>query len=160
QQLGTAAAPDNVTINSTGVLQLNAGDNQIVGALTFNSGLSEAQVQTAAALTVVGSVTSGGVVLSPTANLPGGIPDVSDFNPSATHGRGAGRLPLPPAGGPTTISNVANPPAVFNGGEEDLHIAVPINAPGIILEKQGTGVLVVFTLPTGLGAVQIDGGTF
>lgn len=159
QQLGTAAAPDNVIINSTGNLVLNAGDNQSVGNLTFKSGLSEAQVNTAAALTVTGTVTSGGVTLSPTANLPGGIPDVSNFNPSAFHGTGT--LILAPSSGTTTIFNVAKTPSVFNGVEEDLHIAVAIGAGSATLDKQGAGVLVDFVLPVGYtGAVQIDGGTF
>jgi autotransporter-associated beta strand protein len=162
QQIGTAAAPGNVTINSSGNFVLNAGDNQSVGNLTFNSGLNEAQVNTAAALTVTGTVTSGGVVLSPTAGLPGGIPDVSFFNPSAFHGTGT--LILAPGGvaSGTTIFNVAKTPDVFNGVEEDLHIAVAIGAGSATLDKQGAGVLVAFVLPqvAYTGIVQIDAGTF
>src|SRR5439155_1463821 len=81
--------------NSTGNLQVNL--NQSVGNLTFRSGLNEAQVNSPAALMVTGTVSSGGVVLSPTANLPGGIPTVSNFSPSAFHGTGS--LILAPASG-------------------------------------------------------------
>ena len=169
QQLGTAAAPDNVTINSGGQLLLTNQNNpaqsvnQNVGNLTLKSGLNAANVGFSAAintLTVTGTVTSGGVSLSPTAALPGGLPDVTNFEASTISSPGT--LILAPASGTTTVFNVGKTPALQDGGEEDQVISATLGAGSATLDKTGAGVLAISTNPSGAytGTVQIDGGEF
>jgi autotransporter-associated beta strand protein len=169
QQLSGPGGPDNVTVNDTGELQIIAANSQTVGTLTLKSGLGGALVQIgtggAATLSVANGITSGTVALSPTAGLPGNaIPTVSNYLLSLIQGTGALQLP---ASGTFTI-NVGKTPAISNagvnngaGGEVDLLIIPPLNGGNALLDKTGTGVLVLSNNPTNFGgSLQIDGGTF
>ncbi len=172
QQLGTVAAPDNVTVNAGGELLFTGGSaTQSIGTLTLKSGLSPAVVSlpnVAYTLTVTGTtITSGGVALSPAAGLAGNaIPIVTGFQPSEIPGPGT--LVLAPGGatsGGTTTFTVNPTPAVLNGGEQDLIISAVLGGPNpttTALDKKGTGVLVITTMPSAnyTGLILIDGGTF
>ncbi|MCE9563254.1 MAG: autotransporter-associated beta strand repeat-containing protein [Planctomycetes bacterium] len=167
QDIGTAATPGNVTVNSTGRLLLNG--NQSVGNLTLKSGHTAATVfaNAPASLTVTGSVTSGGVSLSPATGLTGTLPTVINFKPSQIAGTGG--LILAPGGvaSGTTTFNVGKTPSSLaanasGSGSVDLLIAAVLNGSSAILDMTGTGVLSLNTLPGGgyTGSIQIDSGTF
>ena len=166
QQLSGPTGPDNVTINPNGLLNFSGGVTQTIGALRLNSGLKAATLSVGSAnntLTVTGSVTSGGVALSPTSGLPGNaIPIVTGFQPSQI--TGSGTLQLAASG--TEIFNVGQTPALIAGsnngaaGEEDLFISAVLGTSIATLDKTGTGVLILGTMPAFTGLIQIDGGTF
>jgi autotransporter-associated beta strand protein len=168
QQLSGPGGPDNVTVNDNGELQILGANSQTVGTLTLKSGLGGAIVQIgtggAATLSVANGITSGTIALSPTAGLPGNaIPTVDNYLLSLIFGTGVLQLP---ASGTFTI-NVGKTPAISAGvnngagGEVDLLIITPLNGGNALLDKTGTGVLVLSANPTNFGgSLQIDGGTF